>query len=32
VKAGEVQEFVVARHNLRFFSKATGMRAAPSPI
>jgi multiple sugar transport system ATP-binding protein len=32
VKAGEVQEFVVARRNLRFFSKETGMRAAPSPI
>ena len=32
VKAGEVQEFVVARQSLRFFSKETGKRAAPSPI
>jgi multiple sugar transport system ATP-binding protein len=32
VKPGEVQEFVVSRRNLRFFSKETGMRAAPAPI
>jgi multiple sugar transport system ATP-binding protein len=32
VRPGEVQEFVVSRRKLRFFSKETGMRAAPAPV
>ena len=32
VTPGEVQEFVVSRQKLRFFSKETGMRAAPAPV
>lgn len=32
VKPGEMQEFVVSRQRLRFFSKETGMRAAPVPV
>ncbi|MGH7101912.1 MAG: ABC transporter ATP-binding protein [Acetobacteraceae bacterium] len=32
VKVGEVQEFVVARSELRFFDKETGLRTAPVPL
>jgi multiple sugar transport system ATP-binding protein len=32
VKAGEMQEFVVSRQRLHFFSQETGMRAAPVPV